>query len=75
MEDVELHTVRVFLGEQRMDVAVLDHGQKRVIQYSWLARGTDPSPPASWWQAVCGEIEWQRTQEAKTKDGTSIPNF
>lgn len=75
MDGVELHSVRVYLGEQRMDVMVLDAGVKRVVGYRWQTQGATPVPLDTWWSAVCGEIEWQRTQEAKAAAGTLIPSF
>lgn len=75
MEGVELHSIRIYLNEQRMDVMVLDGSKPRVIDYRWQTRGMCPVPPSHWWTAVCGEIEWLRTQDAKKASGTWLPSM
>jgi hypothetical protein len=73
--DPKLHFVRVYLGEQRMDVGLFDPILKgpRLIQYKWHAKDGGNAPPKDWYKAVFGEVQFQRSQELKAKTGRLIP--
>lgn len=67
--------VRVYLGDHRMDVALFDPvlGDHRIIQYKWHAKDTSNAPPAKWYEAVLGEVKFQRALEWKKRTGRYIP--
>lgn len=70
---LKLHFVRLYLGEHRMDVALHDSDQPRIVKYSWLSAGLSDVPPADWYTAVVGEVQFQRAQELKARTGRLIP--
>lgn len=55
--------------EQRLEATVEDAaGKRRRIDYRWKTRDASPPPP-DWFEAVCGEVELQRSDELDQKLG------
>ena len=75
MPDLILRLVRIYLGEQRMDVAMDDKrtDSQRLVQYSWS--GDDDVPPENWWESVRGEVQYQRSQDLKRASGRLLPGM
>jgi len=72
MEGVELLSVRVYRGQQKLLVLIRDGEAHHTISYVWKTRNQEEAPPAEWWSAVCGEIEWMRAQEQKRASGKLV---
>ena len=72
---IELLFVRIYKGKQRMDVAVYDPvlDDRRLIKYRWFNKVTTDIPPIGWYEAVVGEVEYQRSQELNKKLGRYVP--
>lgn len=70
---LKLQFVRLYLGEHRMDVALLDSDQPRIVKYTWRSADSSDAPPADWYKAVVGEVQFQRAQELKARTGRLIP--
>lgn len=76
MDDVKLEFVRVYLGEQRMDVGLSDptlEDPRRLVKYEWHDKEATDAPPDGWHESVLGEVKYQRTQELKAREGRLIP--
>jgi hypothetical protein len=69
--DIKLRLVRVYLGEHRLDVGMEDlrTGEPRVVQYRWAAKDATDVPPLGWFEAVVGEVEFQRADELNPRPG------
>lgn len=72
---LKLELVRIYLGEQRMDVGVFDpmSEAKRLVKVSWNQVPPTDIPPDSWYSTVAGEVEYQRGQDQARADGRFIP--
>lgn len=57
-----------------MDVGVEDPlwEKRRVIKYRWMKRDSKSIPPERWFEAICGETEFQRQQDFDKKTGRKI---
>jgi len=71
----KLQLVRLYLGEQRMDVGFFDPTipGPRLIKYEWQEKHHSDFPPEGWYEAVVGEVQFQRAQELKARAGRLIP--
>lgn len=71
----KLEFVRVYLGEQRMDVRVHDPSinDSRVVVVNWQAGESTDVPPEVWYETVLGEIDFQRSRELKRAEGRLLP--
>ena len=66
----ELHAVVLYPGKQKLAAVVRDGGGKvRRIEYGWMAKEATDVPPASWWTAVCAEVEQARTRDLEAATG------
>lgn len=72
---VRLRLVRLFLGEQRMEVVVDDlvSGIRRRVDYQWCTKTRTDTPPLKWHAAILGEVKYQRGQDLKKKSGRALP--
>lgn len=71
---VRLRFVRLHLGKGWMEAAVDDlvAGKPRLIRYTWKERGRE-IPPDDWFDAIVGEVRYQRTQDWKRAQGRLMP--
>lgn len=72
---LKLELVRVYLGEQRMDVGVFDSVSevKRLVKVSWGQASPTDIPPEDWYSTVAGEVEYQRGLDQARADGRFVP--
>jgi len=67
---IELRSVVLHTGQNRMDVYVLDSEKvMRKIEISWFAREKTDTPPTAWWDSVVAEVEYQRAHDLEKKSG------
>jgi len=72
----KLQFVRVYLGEQRMDVGLHDptlDDPRRLVRYEWHEKDATDTPPEDWYATVLGEVQYQRGQELKAATGRLVP--
>jgi len=56
---VALRFVRLFKGKKRLE-AIFDAGKhRRVVKYSWQAKGDSDVPPPDWYEIVKRELSWR----------------
>ena len=72
---IELLFVRLYKGKQRMDVGVFDPvlGDRRLIKYRWFNKVASDVPPENWYDAILGEVEFQRSRELSKAKGRFVP--
>lgn len=72
---VRIRFVRVWLDDQRIEVAVDDVrvGKKRLIKYRWMTQSPDSSLPANWYESIKGEVQYQRGHEDRVASGRALP--
>lgn len=52
--------VRLFLGEQRMEVVVEDGGNLKKVNYVWKTHPKSDIPPEGWYEQILEEVRQQR---------------
>ena len=67
--------VRLYKGGSRLDAVVEDSrfDKRRLIEYRWNSKLKSDTPPANWYKAVMGEVEFQRSQDLKAATGRVLP--
>lgn len=66
---VALRFVRLFRGKKKLE-AVFDAGEhRRVVKFSWQAKGDSDLPPADWYDIVRRELEWKDADRRRGMPG------
>lgn len=60
---MDVRYLRVFLGQQRVEIVVRDGPVQRKLSYEWRGRSNANAPPRGWFETVKAEVELQKQDE------------
>lgn len=65
--------VRLYLGENRMDVVVESEGVPALIEHRWYTRTPRDLPEGDWYAMTMKEVRLQKGQAGKKAKGRLMP--